>query len=93
MTGEPIRRRVIVHGRVHDVWFRATTEEHAVLAGLAGWVRNCADGTVEAVFEGPCEAVEKLIRFCHEGPRMARVERVETFEEIPEGLAGFRTRA
>jgi acylphosphatase len=87
-----IRRRVVVHGRVQGVWFRGSTEAEAQAAGLGGWVRNRADGTVEAVFEGAPEAVARLLAFCRQGPRGARVERVEEFEEAPEGIAGFAVR-
>jgi acylphosphatase len=87
-----VRRRVVVHGRVQGVWFRGSTEAEARAAGLAGWVRNRPDGTVEAVFEGTPEAVAALLAFCRRGPRSARVDRVDEFEEPPEGLAGFRVR-
>jgi acylphosphatase len=60
--------------------------------GVAGWARNRADGTLEAVVEGPTDAVEALVRFAHEGPRGADVEAVEVHEEDPEGLAGFEIR-
>jgi acylphosphatase len=60
--------------------------------GLAGWVRNNWDGTVEAVFEGDGEAVERLVAFMREGPRGARVDRVDVSDEQPEGLAGFDVR-
>jgi acylphosphatase len=86
-----IRRRIVVHGRVQGVFFRDTTRRMARSRGVAGWVRNNADGTVEAVFEGEPEAVESLLRFAREGPRGAVVERVETAEEEPEGLTDFRT--
>ena len=59
---------------------------------MTGWVRNRPDGTVEAVFEGEHEAVERLVDFCREGPRGARVDRVDVEAEEPEGLVGFRTR-
>ena len=59
-------------------------------SGVSGWARNQADGTVEAVFEGECEAVEALVTLCHKGPRGARVDHVEVTEGSPEGLAGFR---
>lgn len=85
-----VRRRVIVSGRVQGVWFRGSTEAEARAAGVCGWVRNLADGRVEAVFEGPAPAVDALVAFCRRGPRHARVEGVEVFEEAPEGLAGFR---
>ena len=84
-----IRRHVIVHGDVQGVFFRETTRRRADAAGVAGWVRNRPDGTVEAVFEGVQEAVERLVRFCAEGPRGAHVERVEVAAGEPEGLDGF----
>jgi acylphosphatase len=84
-----IRRRVIVHGHVHGVFFRDSVRRLAVGAEVAGWVRNNWDGTVEAVFEGDAAAVERLVAFCYEGPHGARVDRVELFQEAPEGLAGF----
>ncbi len=87
-----IRRRVIVRGRVQGVFFRGSTSERAGELGLAGWVRNRADGTVEAVFEGPVEAVEAMLDFCRSGPRWARVEQLEQFAEAPESLVGFRQR-
>lgn len=88
----PIRRRVVVHGRVQGVFFRDSTRRRAQGAGVAGWVRNRPDGAVEAVFEGAPEAVEALVRFAGEGPRGAEVERVEVGEEPPEGLTGFSVR-
>ena len=84
-----IRRRVVVHGLVQGVFFRESVRRTAGKHGLAGWVRNQRDGTVEAVFEGVPEAVDRLVAFCHEGPRGARVDRVEIVEEDPEGLVGF----
>ena len=89
MAGDRVRRRVVVQGRVQGVWFRAATEEQARALGLAGWVRNRADGSVEAVFEGAAEAVEAALRWCRRGPPAARVERVEVRDEPLEGLAGF----
>lgn len=90
---EPVtRRRVIVHGAVQGVFFRDTTRRLAQSHGVAGWARNNADGTVEAVFEGRPDAVERLVAFVHEGPRGAQVERVEVFDEEDEGLSGFAVR-
>jgi acylphosphatase len=86
------RSRVIVHGLVQGVFFRDSTRRRAQREGVGGWVRNRADGTVEAVFEGEPEAVERLVRFCSEGPRGAVVERVERFDEPVEGLTGFSVR-
>ncbi len=88
----PTRRRVRVRGRVQGVAFRAFTAEKARAAGVGGWVRNLPDGSVEAVFEGRDGAVEELVRCCHRGPAWAQVERVEVFEETPEGLEDFRVR-
>jgi acylphosphatase len=85
-----IRRRVLIHGRVQGVFFRDTARRMAASRGVAGWVRNNPDGTVEAVFEGEPDVVEELVGWCGEGPRGAAVERVESFEEEPEGLTGFR---
>jgi acylphosphatase len=87
-----IRRRVVVHGFVQGVFFRDTVRRQAVRGGVAGWVRNNRDGTVEAVFEGDEAKVEHLVALCHEGPRGARVDRVEVVDEAPEGLTGFFTR-
>ena len=86
------RRRVLVYGLVQDVWFRATTAKQAVRAGVHGWVRNLADGRVEAVLEGSANAVNEMIDFCSHGPEMARVDRIEVVEEDPENLEGFKIR-
>jgi acylphosphatase len=86
----PVRRRVIVRGRVQGVWFRGSTEAQAQAAGVCGWVRNRPDGSVEAAFEGAADCVEALVAFCRRGPRHARVVSVELFDEAPEGLRGFR---
>src|SRR6266516_3755876 len=87
-----VRRRVIVHGRVQGVGFRFAVARAAEARAVTGWVRNRADGAVEAVFEGEPERVESLIRFCGSGPRAAAVARIETVEEEPEGLARLRRR-
>lgn len=85
-----IRRRAVIHGFVQGVFFRDSTRRLAERHGVAGWARNNRDGTVEAVFEGELEAVERLLTYVQEGPRGAEVSRVETFEEEPEGLSGFQ---
>jgi acylphosphatase len=84
-----VRRRVVVRGRVQGVFFRDTTRRLALEHGVSGWVRNTWEGTVEAAFEGPPEAVERLVEFAHRGPSGALVERVDVFEENEEGLTGF----
>jgi acylphosphatase len=92
MKRATVRRRVVVTGRVQGVAFRAATRQKAEACGVAGWVRNRADGSVEAAFEGDPEAVALLVAFCRAGPRLARVERVEVVEEAPEGLRAFELR-
>ena len=87
-----MRRRVVVHGLVQGVFFRDTVRRHAQSHGMAGWVRNNPDGTVEAVFEGEPEAVERLVAFVHDGPSGAIVERVDVVDEEDEGLSGFAIR-
>jgi acylphosphatase len=85
-----VRKRVIVHGRVQGVFFRDTTRRMADSRGVAGWVRNNPDGSVEAAFEGPADAVDAMVRYMHEGPRGAGVDKVDVFDEEAEGLTGFR---
>ena len=87
-----VRRRAVVRGHVQGVFFRDSVRRLAGRYGVAGWVANRRDGTVEAVFEGEPEAVERLVRFCREGPRGARVHDVEVTEEEPAGEAGFSVR-
>jgi acylphosphatase len=79
----------VVHGRVQGVFFRDTIRRRASERGVAGWARNREDGTLEAAFEGEPDAVDSLVRFAHEGPRGAEVERVEVIEEDREGVSGF----
>lgn len=86
------RRRVVAHGEVQGVFFRDSTRQEAERRGVAGWISNRSDGAVEAVFEGPAEAVEELVEFCRAGPGRARVERLEASSEEPEGLDGFEVR-
>jgi acylphosphatase len=87
-----IRRRVIVAGAVQGVFFRDATRRQAEAHAVAGWVRNNADGTVEAAFEGEADAVERLVEFARHGPERAAVESIEVISEEPEGLEGFRIR-
>jgi acylphosphatase len=72
-----IIRHVIVRGRVQGVGFRAFVEREAVKRGLEGWVRNCRDGAVEAVFAGEPAVVADMIEACRRGPRMSRVEALD----------------
>ena len=90
--GDRVRRRVVVRGDVQGVFFRDSTREQASRRGVAGWVRNCGDGSVEAVFEGDASAVSALVDFMRSGPSRADVRDVEVVEEEPEGLEGFGVR-
>ena len=89
MTGESIRRRVRIVGRVQGVGFRESCRREARVLGVAGAVHNLGDGSVEAVFEGPAPLVEQMLSWCHHGPRMAHVRRVEVSAETPTGATGF----
>jgi acylphosphatase len=84
-----IRRHVVARGRVQGVFFRDSVRRMAQQRAVAGWVANRWDGSVEAIFEGEDDAVERLVQFMHDGPRGAEVEHVDVVEEEPEGLAGF----
>ena len=76
---------VLIHGFVQGVSFRAWTQHQAQLHGLCGWVRNRRDGAVEAVFSGPGDLVDVMLKACHEGPAGSRVDRVEVIEGDPPG--------
>jgi acylphosphatase len=87
-----IARRVVVRGRVQGVFFRETARRRARRAGVAGWVRNNDDGTVEAWFEGEPDDVEVMLHFAESGPSGAYVEKVDVEDVEPEGLRGFDVR-
>ena len=87
-----IRVRVVVTGRVQGVWFRDTCRDVARTEGVAGFVRNRADGAVEAEFEGPEAAVERMVAWCRSGPPRARVDGVEVERIEPVGAPAFRIR-
>ncbi len=73
------RKRVhlIIKGRVQGVFFRASTRDKARELGLTGWVKNSADGSVEAVFEGPNEQLKKAVNWCYKGPPGAHVTSID----------------
>ena len=83
--------RVRITGHVQGVGFRAWTEQRANALGLAGWVRNADNGDVEAVFSGSPDAVIAMLAACKEGPRHARVERVELLGPAAPTVGPFRT--
>jgi acylphosphatase len=84
--------RVVVSGRVQGVFFRDSCRNEAQEHGVRGFVRNRADGTVEAEFEGPEAAVERVVAWCHQGPPRARVDAVDTERIATVGEPGFRVR-
>lgn len=95
MTGrsQPHVRHFRVRGRVQGVFFRASTERQAERHGVAGWVRNDPDGTLEVWLEGDRDAVEAVEGWIRGGgPPAAHVEDVEVLEAEPQGLSGFRVR-
>lgn len=84
---------VIISGRVQGVWFRANTKQKAEQLGLTGWVRNTPDGCVEAVFEGEERLIKEMIKWCHKGPSLAKVEKVEVKNQnLIEEFDGFSIR-
>ncbi|NLW51313.1 MAG: acylphosphatase [Candidatus Brocadiaceae bacterium] len=90
-SDKPVRAHVVVHGRVQGVWFRGRTRNEALRQSLTGWVRNRPDGTVEAVFEGDRSRVQQMVVWCHQGPPLAHVTRVDLHWGEPTGeFSDFR---
>ena len=87
-----IRRRVIVEGHVQGVFFRQSCQRKALAAGIAGWIRNNYDGSVEAALEGDPDAVEQIISWMREGPAGAVVTGVKVIDEDALGEHTFRIR-
>jgi len=97
MAGVPesgaVRAHLFISGRVQGVNFRYYTQRKAQQLRLTGWVRNLWDGRVEAVFEGPQEAVHKAVSWCHAGPSLAEVHSVDVSYAPASGeFASFRVR-
>lgn len=93
---QTLTRRLYIHGQVQGVGYRWSMVAQAQLLGLSGWVRNCRDGTVEAVVTGPADAVQDLIAWAQHGPPQAVVQRVDVRplaeDEDTPTLAGFEQR-
>ncbi len=85
MDEKQARLHATVHGRVQGVSFRYYTWHRAQELGLAGYVRNLWDGSVEVVAEGPRARLEELLAFLHVGPRSAHVTHVDTRWPLPTG--------
>lgn len=91
--GRKVRAHLRIYGLVQGVFFRANMRRRALELGVTGWVRNLPDGSVEAVVEGDEDAVRELIAWAHEGPPLARVERVDVeWEEYRGEFRDFRIR-
>lgn len=91
MTG--IRAELTIHGRVQGVFYRQSTREKACSLGLTGWVKNCPDGSVAAVFEGEKTAVDAVIEWCRRGPVAARVSEIDLDWQVFQGeFSGFEIR-
>lgn len=82
--------RAVVRGRVQGVWYRSWTVQEATRRGLAGWVRNRTDGTVEALFHGPADKVDDMLIACRQGPPAAWVQNILTDDVIAPPTPGFR---
>ncbi len=85
-----VRVRLHITGRVQGVYYRDSCRAMAQRLGVAGWVRNGDDGSVEAVAEGDRDAVGALVAWCREGPPRAVVTQVDVRDEQPEGFTSFR---
>jgi acylphosphatase len=88
-----IARLVRIEGRVQGVGFRAFVERQAHVHGISGWVRNCSDGAVEALFCGDEESVTQMIEDCRKGPRLALVTKLATSDATEIVHHGFNVRA
>jgi acylphosphatase len=87
-----VRCHVVVAGRVQNVTYRDSTRQQAEERGLAGWVRNLPDGSVEAELQGPRAAVEEVLAWMHQGPLLAGVDAVEVSVVPPNGEESFAVR-
>lgn len=83
---------LLVSGRVQGVAYRASLREQALARGLRGWVRNLADGRVEAMVQGPQPAVDAVLAWCRRGPPAARVDAVQARAADPAPLPAFEQR-
>ena len=88
-----VARRLMILGRVQGVFYRNWAKQRATELGLAGWVRNRLDGSVEAVIEGADEAVERFTALAAEGPPAAKVSRVDVTDIPFEGLKSFEKKS
>lgn len=87
------RLELIIKGRVQGVGYRLSAQARARSLGLSGWVRNCADGSVQAIVEGPQDVVVAFLEWCRQGPPLARVTELQHNFSEPKGhFEGFELR-
>lgn len=84
--------KVMIEGRVQGVWYRGWTQKTAQRLGLDGWVQNRRDGSVQAVFSGPDEAVDEMLKLCETGPEFAFVTSVQHVPHNSPVPSGFHFR-
>lgn len=85
-------RRILIQGRVHGVFFRATARDVAEELGVNGWIRNTEEGDVEAVVSGDKQQLERFIAWCRQGPPRAVVSKVEIEERDDQQFSGFEVK-
>jgi acylphosphatase len=85
-------RRILIHGRVQGVFFRATARDVAEELGVNGWIRNTEEGDVEAVVSGGTQQLERFIAWCRQGPPRAVVSKVEIEERDDQQFSGFEVK-
>ncbi len=83
--------RLVIHGRVQGVFFRDSMRTEALRLGVTGWVRNCHDGSVEAMVHGAPDGVDAIVQWAHHGPARAQVTHID-IEEADGSCAGFEIR-
>jgi acylphosphatase len=90
MTEATKNVRLHIQGRVQGVWYRGWAVAEAAELGLSGWIRNCRDGSVEALISGPAPAVRTMIERCRRGPMAARVDHIIEVPVTEAAGPGFR---
>ena len=85
----PVTRHLSISGKVQGVFYRESMRTQAERLGVTGWVRNCSDGTVEAVVQGTAEAVAAITIWAQRGPKWAQVIKVEVTEAESENYSRF----
>ena len=93
MEGKIVKAHVFIEGRVQAVSYRYWTKKNAERLGINGWVKNLAEGRVEAVFEGSKTTVEEIIKKCRKGPMLAGVKHIDViWEDVTKEFDDFEIR-